>query len=472
MKIEMKNLGQIKNAFLEEKDLTVIVGDNGSGKTLLLEAKTFILNFYSKNVNEFIGDLNRKYSDHLGFETDWESVRKFINDNVLSISRDERPNYKFVLKIKLENDIRENINNDIKTYFEKLKQQTINELNREILMVDESNFDFNLFTNPVISPLDSIECNLTLLDEHISFLEMTSDESEHFHVLFPIVNDSHSRELILNDSTDPEILKEKKEFYDPLNNMKNRLKRLFIGGFFRDITHSGDTLYLPSERNLFMDDALTKTLKESYDSRYSFARNNSKIRFSEFLFNMAYLNYKDRLNRLEGLGHKPNPALEKMFGGKIIFDEEGDIKSIQKNDGTTIKRELFSTKQNRMIPYLILNTPFQHYSKLIIEEPEAHLSLKSIRELLGYFKRLIKNNIKVTITTHSDVFFNHLNNFILKDKDLDTKVYELKFNGNQSFLEEKNKTELGYEIDFFTEELNNLYEDTLSVQENSEQIEE
>lgn len=475
MKIEMKNLGQVKSAFIDERDLTVIVGDNGSGKTLLLEAKTFILNYYRKNMYEFIRELNKKYADDLELETDWSNITKFIDDLSFSKNDDEIKRFDFDVEIKVENYVREKINNEIKTYFDSLKQETINELNKEILMVNESNFDFNLFmNNPSIPLISTLNCRLIIFDEKIAFLEIVNDKEQRKQVMemFRITIDSPPGNLVLDNSTDAETLKEKKQLYDPLNDMKSKIKYTAIADLFRGITHIGEILYLPSERNLFMDDALTKTLKESYNSRYSFARENSKIRYSEFLFNWAYLNYKDRLNRFQREDLKVNPILEKMFGGKIIYDEEGDIKSIHKNDGTKIKRELFSTKQNRLIPYLILNTPFQQYNKLIIEEPEAHLSLKSIRELLGYFKLLIKQGIKVTITTHSDVFFTHLNNLILKDKDIDTQVYELKFYGNQSILEDKTKTETGYEIDLFTKELNNLYEDTLSIQENIEQTEE
>lgn len=367
----------------------------------------------------------------------------------------------------------ENINKFIKEQFEELKQQTINELNREILMVDESELDFTWFeTPPTVFSVNHIKCTLTLLDKHLLILEMSSEDAEDYEVLNSvIINLIPKEDYIMKSSMDPEIIKEKEKLYDPINQIKIAMKNNFIFGFFKEITHSGNTLYLPSERNLFMDDALTKTLKESYDSRYSFNRNNSKIRFSEFLFNMAYLNHKDRLNRLKKMDFELEPELQKIFGGQIVFDEEGDIKSIVKKDGSTIKRELFSTKQNRLIPYLIINTPFIHYSNVIIEEPEAHLSLKSIRELLGYFKFLIDRGIKITITTHSDVFFNHLNNFILKDKSLETKVYELKFYGDESILEEKTLTELGYEIDLFTEELNNLYDETLSIQDNNEQAE-
>lgn len=474
MKIEIKNLGQVKRALIDEKDLTVIVGDNGSGKTLLLEAKTFILNYYKKNSEKIIRDINREYSDHFEFETDWSNLRKFISDGTDTVKLGiKNPTYNFILKNKLKNDVRENINKFIKEQFEGLKQQTINELNREILMVEESDLDFNWFeTPPSILPVNDIKCTLTLLDKHILVLEMSSEDAEDFEVLSSVIIDLiPTEDYITKNSMDPEIIREKQELYDPVNQIKNAMKNNFIFGFFKEITHSGNTLYLPSERNLFMDDALTKTLKESYDSRYSFNRNNSKIRFSEFLFNMAYLNHKDRLNRHKKMNFVLEPELQKIFGGQIVFDEEGDIKSIVKKDGSTIKRELFSTKQNRLIPYLILSTPFEHYSNVIIEEPEAHLSLKSIRELLSYFKFLIDGGIRITITTHSDVFFNHLNNFILRDKTLQTKVYELKFYGNESILEEKKLTELGYEIDLFTEELNNLYDETLSIQDNNEQTE-
>ncbi|MCY8818439.1 ATP-binding protein [Bacillus atrophaeus] len=470
MKIELKNLGQVKKALIDNKDLTVIVGDNGSGKTLLLEAKTFILNSYSKHLHNVIKNLREKYSDYLKFDTDWTEINKFISETSKDFKKEEpRSSFKFTLQNQLDSSIRKSMNEDIAEQFKHFKKTTIEALNKEILMVENSDLDFELFDTPRIADITYIECNLIMFDPEILMLEMF-DKADLFFMRVPIMLDAPSAsDYLMNEETDPNIIKVKKHLYEPVIMMQDQIRNYFIGGFFTEITRNINTLFLPSERNLYMDVALAKTIKENLESRYSFSRENTKVRYSEHLFNLAYLNYKDNLNRFRRPDfenvYKVDPDLTKIFGGKLIFDEEGDIKSLVTHEGTEIKRELFSTKQNRLIPYLIIMPPVgRQYKEVIIEEPEAHLSLKGMRELLGYLKSLIEKGIKITLTTHSDVFYSHLNNFILMDDKVQSKVYELKKIGDESFLEEKEKTKYGYEIDLFTEELNELYEKTLSIQ--------
>ena len=64
-----------------------------------------------------------------------------------------------------------------------------------------------------------------------------------------------------------------------------------------------------------------------------------------------------------------------------------------------------------------------HTDRIIIEEPEAHMSLKSMFELVDITDWLLKDN-KIIMTSHSDVFVTLLNNLIKKNK-INAKVYEL-----------------------------------------------
>ncbi len=54
--------------------------------------------------------------------------------------------------------------------------------------------------------------------------------------------------------------------------------------------------------------------------------------------------------------------------------------------------------------------------KLIIEEPEAHLHPENQRLLAKYIVKLIRRNVTLIITTHSDYFLRQLNNFIKLSK--------------------------------------------------------
>ncbi|KRE20105.1 hypothetical protein ASE42_09455 [Bacillus sp. Root920] len=474
MKIEIENLGQVKNALIEEDpNLTVIVGDNGSGKTLLLEAKTFILQSYANHSQTIQRDLIEQYKNDLEFTADWKKVKNFIiqHSNYNHDPTVDRPSLAFFIKCNINEAVKKEINTYIKTKFESLQQIIVRELNKEILMVDESKVSFKLFGIPHIPELLDIKCVIKPGDGEFFILEMSINEN--FSITTAVF--SISNPIQLDENTDLNLIREEEQD-DYLEEILYTIKDMIFRGFFKDLRHKSNILYLPSERNLFMDDALTKTIKESFDSRHSFSRKNTKVRYSEHMFNISFLKYKDRLARLTPTlqARSVDRRLAEMFGGKINFDEEGDIKSIKKSNDEIIKRELFSTKQNRLIPYLLINGHrlVGSYRNVIIEEPESHLSLKSIRELIGYIENLIKDGVKITITTHSDVFFSHLNNLILENKQINTKVYELKYSDNVSYLEEKELLENGYEIDLFSQELEDLFEKTLEIQDKTEHEEE
>lgn len=222
---------------------------------------------------------------------------------------------------------------------------------------------------------------------------------------------------------------------------------------FRSYLEGGNILFLPSERNLHMTNAVSQLLKE-------FDGANTNIRYSELLFMQDYLAFKE--NR-KFFNYDIDERVEELFEGQLEFDEDGEV-AVIKQKSTTIKRPLFSTRLNRMIPYLILSSPFQSFKSVIIEEPEAHLSLKSMKEIISFFEYLIEKGYSLVVTTHSDVFFGRLNNLFIKNPDIETNVYELRANESGSVLEEKTKTDVGYEIELFNEELDDLYEETLELQ--------
>ncbi|HAO19483.1 MAG TPA: hypothetical protein DCQ37_02665 [Desulfobacteraceae bacterium] len=53
---------------------------------------------------------------------------------------------------------------------------------------------------------------------------------------------------------------------------------------------------------------------------------------------------------------------------------------------------------------------------MFIEEPEAHLHPEIQVKLMEIFAKLIKHNIKIIITSHSNYIFNKMNNLILEKK--------------------------------------------------------
>ena len=60
---------------------------------------------------------------------------------------------------------------------------------------------------------------------------------------------------------------------------------------------------------------------------------------------------------------------------------------------------------------------------LFIEEPEAHLHPQNQIALMEIFAKLIQNNVKLIMSSHSNYIFNKLNNLVL-GKNLDYNVYQ------------------------------------------------
>lgn len=88
-------------------------------------------------------------------------------------------------------------------------------------------------------------------------------------------------------------------------------------------------------------------------------------------------------------------------------------------------------------------------SIIFIEEPEAHLYPKNQVELIKIFVKLIKQNVKLVMASHSNYVFNELNNLIL-GKELDIDMYAPVFmcrKGKKSFTEFYTTTEIEEKFD-------------------------
>ncbi len=113
-----------------------------------------------------------------------------------------------------------------------------------------------------------------------------------------------------------------------------------------------------------------------------------------------------------------------ILKGEILFDEE-TRKIFYRPSQTDLYLDVSLTSSmvselSPIVSYLKYVVAFEDAPALIfIEEPEAHLHPQAQVRLMEIFAKLLQQNVKIIMTSHSNYMFNKMNNLIL-DKKIDT----------------------------------------------------
>lgn len=457
------NMGAVNIEFTDK--INLLAGDNGSGKTLLLEA-------YSKANDVLLEILESK--DNIISKT-LETIQfniklTEIEENRFNDFDDSSTKYNFTIKVS-------EFSQESRELFSRLK----NELTQKIEEAIESKVLYNRLT------LSNLEINLGELEDYflvekkveISFINdsifknepyllMKTDDreqgrflnSESVQELYTLLNSLNNKTIISTDSS---------EDFDLLLKYFKILLTDVITDKFISKNNVNNITYIPSERIYSMSKRMEKLFSE-----------NSFLRYSEQKFMTKYLDSKE-IRRMSAIfDDNDNDTTSKQFkdllGGTLKFDDDdGDVVSIIDNNGAEIIRELFSTKQNKLHSLSILEQPFFYTRRrnltnnrmLIFEEPEAHLSIKSVFQMFDYIIKLSKT-YKIVISTHSEIMLSLINNWYL------TNVPENSIKGWEILDREDNPTkhifrrmelaDYGLISEFINQQLQILQEQTYNIQ--------
>ena len=409
MKLSIKNVGKLKEADVEINGITVIAGENNTGKSTVSKTLFSLFSgFY--NLNEKIS-LTRLGNTRTIFLRFMENINKESAEILNNVSNElvNNSDYKNN-KTKIFELIRRNKNfiseKDLKDITKKIID-ILNIKDAEYLKNMVSYVLNNEFNNQIntIGSNDFGEIILKIKEEEIK-IKIKSNE-------ITIENKINLRAKVIYID-DPFVI-------DNLNDYKLR-----------------DVRYLENH-------------KENLETKL--VRENTEINISEKII------IEDKLKKI-------TEKLEEVINGKIKFNQGKWIYELENNNELNLKNLSAGLKSFAILKRLVENGNLEEKGIVILDEPEIHLHPEwqiKFAELIVLLQK--EFGMHILLTTHSPYFLKAIQVYSKKYEISDKcKYYMSELDGEQAILVDKtSKTDdLFYKLAISFENLMNeeeLYED-------------
>ncbi|WXU00595.1 MAG: hypothetical protein Ctma_1321 [Catillopecten margaritatus gill symbiont] len=385
--IKVKNLGKLKSGIVKIRPLTVLTGENGTGKSFFTKTLYSISSVVNKNLL-YIEAINSIQKSRLGIS---------IFDNSLTRKSQEDKKYIQLLKSNLDelysslSEIKDySIDAYIQAYSIVTKTQSenfnkfIKYLNRleTKQKIKSVRFSVNLLTKE----LNSLISNLTMAREaYIKLLDKSLKQE--LQENFQIANIS---ELISFDGDKTSLSTgEFKISFDTDNFIDFELNSDFIN----DISNLSRVVFFESPAYWSVRDALNEAKKVE--------KPGDLTGVSKYFYDLdKTLNTKSTNPPLEIIS-KLATELKTEIGGEFIFDN-GRLSFIN-NDEKAIDKNLISFGMTNlgMIQALLKNNVISEGSFVFFDEPETNLHPAWQVLLAKVLIQLAKSGVNVVMATHS-----------------------------------------------------------------------
>jgi predicted ATPase len=398
MRLTIENVGIIEKADIEINGLTVIAGNNDSGKS---------------TVGKIAYSLTKSFED---FEVNYEKSKNLM---IQKYFRD------FYILLRENIELR-NSSESIRFMEKFMFYRRVD--NRKLL---ESLNQFKEFIKK-----DSTKLNPKVRQE----LEKN----------FQKINDSFNE----NESKNFKILKSIKEIFE--SEFRNQINNLFTNESKINVWEGKNAVI-----NLIVkDNKILQDKSKKIDEIFPFDS-------SVFIETPFILTYKDAIEDSDDIYHvsdllskleRPNLIkkdsllnINKIINGEIIFDEEDNKFSFNKNSNNKkLRIDMINAasgiKSLGILQLLDKSGEFNKNLLLVIDEPEVHLHPDWQVEYSKLLVKLVKEGVKILITSHSPYLIEALNKFSKKeDITNQTKFYlsELNKNGKAIIIDKtKDKEEI------------------------------
>ncbi len=417
MKVSIKNVGIINNSVIDIDGLTIVTGQNNSGKTtvgkalyslfsakenLFENATRDIINYAKNEISDLLRSSNlsfflRKYRLH-------DNRNESISSRIIDIFKGEYPSFGFV------DDIQSfiiGLSNDLETI-------TLQELHnwygqdRDIVERYKNQDDFKEDINKLITELSQLNKRIDKLsnfDDYESKKILKTLTKEFNRQISPVrFPDNHISTISLSFEN---------EFFDVVIDNKN--KDIKTSGYF-GFEEINNVIFID---DLTVIDSVTEPVKKYFERRRNVYYDNE---LTDIIFALDH-NY----SLIEKL-LKTNEIIETIIGSESygeILQKISDVLSddiiirdgdyVCSSDNLNISNLAMGSKFFAILKMLLSNGSLNSKSLLILDEPESHLHPAWQNKIAEIIVLLVKNlGAKIVITSHSPNFVLALQTFAIK----------------------------------------------------------
>lgn len=380
MRLNIQNFGIIESASVNINGLTVICGENDSGKSTIGKLLFAMIK------------ASQKYEEELG-----EGV---ISQIFLNLSR--------ISVLLLQGDRDESLRN-ISIYFRRLDPDEIlltKDLSSLYSIIDDNVSDLSL-KNKIYEYISKID----ILIQNTPNEKKAKENALKKALYSELKNFSHkSSEIKLNDLNNDTIIK--------FNSDKKGVSNIVFDKpmLLDDVTYIENPFILQFRR-MFLN-AIT-LLDESNTTR-SWVREKVSLHLKDLARKLSVLDPKTiefSENKLQKLSNN----ISELIDGSFYYDEEQDDFILNRNGHVFSSMNIASgIKALGLFNSLLKGGFVNERSLLILDEPETNLHPKWQNEYAKLLCNLVKSNIKIIIATHSPYMISALEHY---SKDIENKNF-------------------------------------------------
>jgi len=364
MKIELTNIGMIQNASVKLDGLTVIAGENDTGKSTVGKVVFCIIKAISRYEEDFQESKINKIEEKL--DRLFFIIRKNIN------TEEEYKELKYILSIEyyLQNidnndSYLKNINSVIISFFKNIKnsfdENFIKSIIKELELIIQTPEDKNKAIQSALTKVfrSEFDSNIVSFDKEFGYIKLIENNL----ILLDL--------KIKNNSM--EILKD----IEPIEFMEATFIETPLILNNHDIlnkTQSGLNITKKSSRRIGIPYTTLHT-KDLFD----------KLKSTEWFFKNGF-----------------EYNIQNIINGEIIYDiDDKDFVYVRDEQKIPIKNTATGIKAFGIIQLLMDNGFINRTSLIIIDEPEIHIHPKWQLKYAQLISILVKNDIPLIITSHS-----------------------------------------------------------------------